>query len=147
MSVLSNPKHELTAQELAKGKTQVEAIEAAGYSPHRSNASRLIANDNIKSRVQELQMEASKTIAITLEGQIAKLEDLLNQAKQLKQISAGVAAIDKQNELMGFEDTARREQARGRVCKHERRRAKAICVWKQGVRQLGHVGIEQAFSS
>ena len=81
MSVLSNPKHELTAQELAKGKTQVEAIEAAGYSPHRSNASRLIANDNIKSRVQELQTEASKTIAITLEGQIAKLEDLLNQAK------------------------------------------------------------------
>ena len=27
-------------------------------------------------------MEASKTIAITLEGQIAKLEDLLNQAKK-----------------------------------------------------------------
>ena len=47
-------------------------------------------------------MEASKTIAITLEGQIAKLEDLLNQAKALKQISAGVAAIDKQNELMGL---------------------------------------------
>ena len=45
-------------------------------------------------------MEASKTIAITLEGQIAKLEDLLNQAKQLNQISAGVSAIDKQNELM-----------------------------------------------
>ena len=47
-------------------------------------------------------MEASKTIAITLEGQIAKLEDLLNQAKALKQISAAVSAIDKQNELMGF---------------------------------------------
>ena len=47
-------------------------------------------------------MEASKTIAITLEGQIAKLEDLLNQAKALKQIAAGVSAIDKQNELMGF---------------------------------------------
>jgi phage terminase small subunit len=102
MPVLDNPKHELTAQELAKGKTQVEAIEVAGYAPHRSNASRLIANDSIKSRVQELQMEASKSISITLEGQIAKLEDLLNQAKQLKQISAGVAAIDKQNELMGF---------------------------------------------
>ena len=41
-------------------------------------------------------------VCITLEGQIAKLEDLLNRAKELKQISAGVAAIDKQNELMGF---------------------------------------------
>ena len=47
-------------------------------------------------------MEASKIIAITLEGQIQKLEDLLNQAKALKQIAAGVSAIDKQNELMGF---------------------------------------------
>ena len=42
------------------------------------------------------------SISITLEGQIAKLEDLLNQAKALKQISAAVSAIDKQNELMGF---------------------------------------------
>ena len=42
------------------------------------------------------------SISITLEGQIAKLEDLLNQAKALKQISAAVSAIDKQNELMGL---------------------------------------------
>ena len=35
---------------------------------------------------------------------------------------------------------AGREQARGRIRKHERRRAKAICVWNKGVRQLGHVG-------
>ena len=42
------------------------------------------------------------SISITLEGQIAKLEDLLNQAKALKQVSAGVAAVDKQNELMGL---------------------------------------------
>jgi tripartite-type tricarboxylate transporter receptor subunit TctC len=102
MPVLPNPKWELAAQEVAKGKSQLKAVEAAGYAPHRSNASRLIANDSIKSRVVELQVEASKTIAITLEGQIAKLEDLLNQAKQHKQISAGVAAIDKQNELMGL---------------------------------------------
>jgi phage terminase small subunit len=102
MPVLDNPKWELAAQELAKGRTQVEAIETAGYSPHRSNASRLIANDSIKLRVSELQEQAARSISITLEGQIAKLEDLLNQAKQHKQISAGVAAIDKQNELMGF---------------------------------------------
>ena len=102
MPVLDNPKWELAAQELAKGRTQVEAIETAGYSPHRSNASRLIANDSIKLRVSELQEQAARSISITLEGQIAKLEDLLNQAKQHKQISAGVAAIDKQNELMGL---------------------------------------------
>jgi hypothetical protein len=102
MPVLDNPKWELAAQEVAKGRTQLAAIEAAGYSPHRSNASRLIANDNIKSRVQELQMEASKTIAITLEGQIAKLEALLEQSQQLKQCSAAIAAIREQNELAGL---------------------------------------------
>src|SRR4029077_6956501 len=102
MSVLSNPKHELTAQELAKGKTQVEAIEAAGYSPHRSNASRLIANDSIKLRVSELQEQAQMSISITLDGQIAKLEQVVKQATTLKQGSAAIAAIREQNELMGL---------------------------------------------
>jgi len=102
MPVLDNPKWELAAQEVAKGKTQLEAIQTAGYAPHDSNASRLIGNDKVKSRIRELQEQAAMSISITLEGQIAKLEDLLNQAKALKQISAAVSAIDKQNELMGF---------------------------------------------
>jgi hypothetical protein len=45
MPVLDNSKWELVAQEVAKGKTQLEAIGAAGYAPHDSNASRLIGND------------------------------------------------------------------------------------------------------
>ena len=102
MPVLHNPKWELAAQEVAKGRTQLKAIEAAGYVPHDSNASRLIGNDRVKSRIRELQEQAAMETKITIEGQIAKLEGLLEQAKQLKQISAGVAAIDKQNELVGF---------------------------------------------
>ena len=102
MPVLDNPKWELAAQEVAKGKTQLKAIKTAGYAPHDSNASRLIGNDRVKSRIRELQEQAAMETKITIEGQIAKLEGLLEQAKQLKQISAGVAAIDKQNELMGF---------------------------------------------
>jgi hypothetical protein len=47
-------------------------------------------------------MEASKTIAITLEGQIAKLEALLEQSTTLKQCSAAIAAIREQNELAGL---------------------------------------------
>jgi predicted house-cleaning NTP pyrophosphatase (Maf/HAM1 superfamily) len=102
MPVLANPKWEIAAQEVAKGKTQLKAIEAAGYAPHDSNAARLIGNDRVKLRIRELQEQAAMSINITLEGQIAKLEDLLNQAKALNQIAAGVSAIDKQNELMGF---------------------------------------------
>ena len=102
MPVLHNPKWELAAQEVAKGKTQLEAIEAAGYAPHNSNAARLIGNDKVKLRIRELQEQAAMETKITIEGQIAKLEDLLNQAKAVNQIAAGVSAIDKQNELMGF---------------------------------------------
>ena len=102
MPVLDNPKWELAAQEVAKGRTQLEAIEAAGYAPHDSNASRLIGNDRVKLRIRELQEQAAMSVNITLQGQIEKLEDLLNQAKAVNQIAAGVSAIDKQNELAGL---------------------------------------------
>ena len=36
MPVLHNPKWELAAQEVAKGRTQLKAIEAAGYVPYNS---------------------------------------------------------------------------------------------------------------
>jgi hypothetical protein len=77
-------------------------IETAGYAPHDSNAARLIGNDRVKLRIRELQEQAAMSVNITLQGQIEKLESLLEQAMLLKQISAGVAAVDKQNELMGL---------------------------------------------
>ena len=51
MPVLDNPKWELAAQEVAKGRTQLAAIKSAGYAPHDSNASRLIGNDRVKLRI------------------------------------------------------------------------------------------------
>ena len=102
MPVLDNPKWEIAAQEVAKGRTQVAAIEAAGYAPYNSNASRLIGNDRVKLRVRELKEQAAMSISITLEGQIEKLERLLQQAEQLKQVAAAVSAVDKQSELAGL---------------------------------------------
>jgi hypothetical protein len=102
MPVLDNPKWELAAQGVAQGKTQLEAIEAAGYAPHDSNASRLIGNDKVKSRIRELQEQAAMSISITLEGQIAKLEEVLKESRILKQCSAAIAAIREQSELAGL---------------------------------------------
>ena len=102
MPVLDNPKWELAAQEVAKGKTQLEAIETAGYAPHDSNASRLIGNDKVKSRIRELQEQAAMSISITLEGQIDKLERLLLKAEESKQYSAAIAAATRQSELKGL---------------------------------------------
>ena len=102
MPVLDNPRWELAAQEVAKGKTQVEAIKTAGYAPHDSNAARLIGNDRVKLRIRELQEQAAMSVKITLEGQLAKLQEVLEQSTTLKQCSAAIAAIREQNELAGL---------------------------------------------
>lgn len=66
MPALENPKHERFAQELAKGKTADEAYAEAGYKPDRGNASRLTANDNVKTRVAEIQERAAVRTEITV---------------------------------------------------------------------------------
>ncbi len=57
MGILKNPKHELFAQELAKGRTQIEAHGTAGFKPHRGNASSLAQDKNIVERVNEILAE------------------------------------------------------------------------------------------
>jgi hypothetical protein len=63
MPVLSNPRHERFAQELAKGGSQIAAYENAGYKPDRGAASNLSAKPYISQRVAELQgMAAARTV-------------------------------------------------------------------------------------
>ena len=59
MPVLKNTRHEKFAQALAQGKSQLEAYEIAGYSPHRGNASKLASENIILVRVHELQQRIS----------------------------------------------------------------------------------------
>lgn len=73
MPTLSNPKHELFAQELAKGKTADEAYQLAGYKPNRGNAATLKANQNISDRVAEILERAATRVEIT---QAKVLEEL-----------------------------------------------------------------------
>jgi hypothetical protein len=54
MAALSNHKHELFAQALAKGETADAAYVMAGYKENRGNAATLKANQNIADRVAEL---------------------------------------------------------------------------------------------
>lgn len=73
MGVLKNPKHELFAQELAKGKTQIEAYRAAGYKPNDSAAARLCGNVRITERVTELLQGAAMKTGITIERVLNEL--------------------------------------------------------------------------
>jgi hypothetical protein len=73
MPVLPNAKHERFSQELAKGKSQAEAYESAGYKPDSGAASRLSGNVSIQARVAEI-MERG---AIRAEVSVASITERL----------------------------------------------------------------------
>lgn len=92
MAPLKNPKHERFAQELAKGKTQAEAYELAGYKPSEPNASRLTSNDKVAARVAELLNRGAAKAVITLESHLQELAELRDLAKKAGQFSAATTA-------------------------------------------------------
>ncbi|HEY6701061.1 MAG TPA: terminase small subunit [Pseudolabrys sp.] len=74
MGILTNPRHELFAQELAKGKSATEAYAGAGYKPCRQNAARLTTNDDIRARLAEIQAQAAKKSEVTVQSLLDELE-------------------------------------------------------------------------
>lgn len=73
MPVLKNTRHERFSQELAKGRSQAEAYELAGYKPSRSAAARLAADVNICARLSELQDRVAARTEITVADITARL--------------------------------------------------------------------------
>jgi phage terminase small subunit len=77
MPVLDNPRHEIFARHIAKGSSQREAYASAGYEGDErsmdANAARLIADDRVALRVQEIQRNAAKRAEITIERTLLEL--------------------------------------------------------------------------
>ena len=67
MPVLTNVRHELFAQAVAKGAELVEAYEQAGFNRHEGNASRLRVDEKVTERIDELLHEAAIVAGITVE--------------------------------------------------------------------------------
>ncbi|MEO6532858.1 MAG: hypothetical protein ABIO06_04700, partial [Pseudolysinimonas sp.] len=89
-------------QALAKGKSAIEAMTAAGYRTDRGNASRLTANDNIRQRVSELQDKGAKKVEVTIGSLSAELELARAGAMGEKQFSAAVSASLGKAKLFGL---------------------------------------------
>jgi len=87
MPILANARHERFAQELAKGKSQAEAYEAAGYSPSEPNASRMTRNDKVQARVAELQTKGAERTALTIETVTNRLLLIADKAEALSEAS------------------------------------------------------------
>jgi hypothetical protein len=101
MGPLRNTKHERFAQELAEGKSMIEAYKAASYKPNRSHASRLVAKGNIKGRVAELQDAAAAKVELTLESLIEEAAGIQDKATKAGQYSAAIAALIAKSKLAG----------------------------------------------
>ena len=93
---LKNARHERFAQELAKGATLLDAYAAAGFAPNRSHASRLVANGNVKARVDELKGKAAEMTAVTvasLTERLLKIAEKGEKSADAPLLSVGRAAI------------------------------------------------------
>jgi phage terminase small subunit len=101
MPALANARHERFAQELAKGKSQSEAYQIAGYEPSEPNASRLTRNDKVQARVAELQERGAIKAEVTAASLIEEAEDVRSKALAAGQFSAAIAAIREKGVLAG----------------------------------------------
>lgn len=102
MPALANPRHERFAQELAKGKSQSEAYQSAGYEPSEPNASRLTRNDKVQARVAELQERSALRVEVTQASLIEEAEQVRAAALEAGQFSAAIAAIREKGVLAGI---------------------------------------------
>lgn len=104
MPALSSPKHERFAQELAKGKTQIESYVAAGYKANPSAASRLSEDVKICERVAEIQERGAIRAEVTVASLLAEIEEARVAALSAEtvQASAAVTASMSKAKLMGL---------------------------------------------
>jgi phage terminase small subunit len=99
---LKNARHERFAQELAKGKSQVDAYEAAGYRPHDSAAARLFGNVRVAARLDELKVRAAEKAVITAADIAQQLDEDREFARDLKQAAAAVSASMGKAKVLGL---------------------------------------------
>ena len=102
MGILSNAKHELFAQGIARGKTQDEAYVQAGYKRNRRNASRLRTNEDVIQRIAELVAKAAEKFEVTLESLVREADAIQRDAHAAGQYSAASGALQAKAKLAGL---------------------------------------------
>jgi phage terminase small subunit len=100
-------RQELFAQNLVKGMTQNRAYIKAGYTANTpqagwSNASRLIRDDKVSNRIDELLKTTETELKITVESMTNVYADILSSAKQVGNFNAAKGAADSLAKLHGL---------------------------------------------
>ena len=93
MGPLKNSRRERYAQEFAAGKTATEAMELAGYGDPR-NSTRLTKNDEVSTRIAELQAEAAKAAGVSVESLLSELEASSSPSQRPRSTGCGNPGVD-----------------------------------------------------
>lgn len=80
---LENLKHEVFAQQVAKGLTPELAYEMAGFKPHRQSAHRLLTNADVQKRVRQLLRRGTEKAEVTVERVVQEFADCAFGAARL----------------------------------------------------------------
>lgn len=107
MPALPNMRQELFAQNLVKGMPQNRAYIKAGYTANTpqtgwSNASRLIRDDKVSNRIEELLRTTETELKVTVESMTNLYADLLNGARSAGNFNAAKGAADSLAKLHGL---------------------------------------------
>lgn len=102
---LKNTRYEQFAQARVKGETIDAAYVTAGFSPNRSNAARLNANERIQARIAELLANAAKRTELTVANLTERLIKIADKGENLAEapgLSVARAALMDAAKLNGL---------------------------------------------
>jgi len=106
MPVLRNQRHERFAQEVAKGVSAIRAYVVAGYAKTSAgaNAVRLMENEGVRARIDELQGKVAARTEVTIEGLIEHAEKIRHYAmdRKVKQLAVANTALVTMAKLAGL---------------------------------------------
>ena len=107
MPILENSRHEIFAQELAKGATQTDAYRLAGYEGQgnaaEAGASRLVRNAKVAARVAELKADAAVRARKSMDDILEQLDDDRQFAREMEAPSAAIQATMGQAKILGYD--------------------------------------------
>jgi len=107
LPALPNMRQELFAQNMVKGMPQNRAYMKAGYTANTpqagwANASRLIRDDKVSNRIDELLKTTETELKVTVESMTNLYADLLQGARSAGNFNAAKGAADSLAKLHGL---------------------------------------------
>lgn len=106
MPPLENPRHEVFAQEVAKGKSAAQAYLIAGYKTDQRGAEasgpRLLGDVRVANRVLELQKVAAVKSGVTLQWLLDQAQGIIEDARAAADFSAASQTLERAAKIAGL---------------------------------------------